>query len=256
MNNLSERLFICFAAEDRYDIAEPVAFHLKNYGVPIWYDRHTLVMGDNRKDKNLEEGAARSRYALVILSKHTADSECAMEELSIIESQHSLYKNTVFPVLYELSPRDIPNELQWIKKLIFKEVDRHSGTREVCNHIACKITSDFLSSCRHKSIQAIIDAKSLFLPAATASLLESYQGVDSANINSRIALLYSAYLTIILDKPMRLSTVLNMVAKIFERLFSETRLHLSVDYRDLWLLENSICILVNLYLAEDTEPSI
>ena len=33
MNN--SHIFICFAAEDRYTIAEPIVYHLKNYGLKI-----------------------------------------------------------------------------------------------------------------------------------------------------------------------------------------------------------------------------
>ena len=47
--------------------------------------------------------------------------------------------------LDELAPENLPNNLAWIKELIFKEVDRHSGTREICNHIACKITGDIIN---------------------------------------------------------------------------------------------------------------
>ena len=64
---MSHQVFICFAAEDRYKIAEPIMYHLKNYGINTWYDRHKLLMGDNRVQKNLNEGAAKCQYALIIL---------------------------------------------------------------------------------------------------------------------------------------------------------------------------------------------
>ena len=41
--NLNKRIFIGFAAEDRYDIVEPIVYHLKNYGIELWYDRHMIV---------------------------------------------------------------------------------------------------------------------------------------------------------------------------------------------------------------------
>ena len=55
---MAKSLFICFAAEDRYRIVEPVVFHLKNYGINMWYDRYSLIMGDDRIQKNLIEGAS------------------------------------------------------------------------------------------------------------------------------------------------------------------------------------------------------
>lgn len=55
-------VFICFSAKDRYTIAEPIVHHLKNYGVDVWYDRYAMVLGDNRVEKNLKEGAENCKY--------------------------------------------------------------------------------------------------------------------------------------------------------------------------------------------------
>lgn len=254
--NESTQLFVCFAAEDRYTIVEPIVYHLKNYGIETWYDRHALVLGDNRKEKNLVEGAGKCKYAVAVLSKSTEYSVCAMEELSIIRERNIRGEVTVFPVLYELLPNEIPCKLLWIKELIFKETDRHSGTREICNHIACKITGDVLNNFKYKKIQDIISFSVSELPTATYEILSRYQGIDCANLNSRVALLYAAYLNIIHSKRICFDSIISMTSRIFERLFSETRLDLAIDYRELWLLENSICILINYYLDSCTESKI
>lgn len=250
--NSNKGVFIGFAAEDRYDIVEPIVYHLKNYGIDLWYDRHMLVMSDNRVTKNLIEGAGGCDYAIIILSKYTAKSNCALEEISIIESRFRQGNVTVFPILYELSPGELPENLSWIKTIIFKEVDRHTGTREICNHIACKITDDFLIACRYRHIQDIIFCSPKELPRNCKAILKSYLEVDHANLNSRVSLLYAAYLTII---HMQENTcwVPPMAIKIFERLFSETRLSLTIDYREIWLLENAACLLINNYVASCTE---
>ena len=54
-------------------------------------------MGDNREEINLEKGVWKCNYALVVISKFTVDSVCAMEELSIIESKYRQGKIIVFP---------------------------------------------------------------------------------------------------------------------------------------------------------------
>lgn len=255
MNSL-QRVFICFAAEDRYSIAEPIAYHLKNYGIEIWYDRYALLLGDNRINKNLDEGVAQCRYAVAILSQFTEQSICAMEELSIIKERKSNNEVTVFPILYELSPNKIPFKLQWIKDLIFKEADKNSGTREICNHIACKITSDILKNTKYQNIQDIINQNPILLPSATKEILRHYRKIDYSNLNSRVTMLYAAYLTIIHSSQIKINSLTIMISRIFERLFSETGLNLSIDYRELWLLENSISILIDSYLASCTESKI
>ena len=80
--------FICFSAKDRYTIAEPVVYHLKNYGIDIWYDRYTMVLGDNRVEKNLKEGAENCTYSLIIISENTIKSKCAMEEINIVKERY------------------------------------------------------------------------------------------------------------------------------------------------------------------------
>lgn len=253
---MEKNLFICFAAEDRYRIVEPVVFHLKNYGINMWYDRYTLIMGDNRIQKNLIEGASTCKYAVIIISEFTSLSHCAMEELSIIRERHYKGDVTIFPIIYELSIDKIPTTLTWIKELIFKEANRHSGTYEICNHIACKITGDVLQKYEYQNIRNITTYLSNELPMATYRILMDYQGIDSSNLNSKVSMLYAAHITIkVLMTPSK-DPLLAMLFSIFERLFCETKLNLSVDYRELWLLENSMCILANQYINYCTESKI
>lgn len=235
--------FICFAAEDRYDIAEPIVYHLKNYGIDVWYDRQALLLGDNRVEKNLIEGASNCKYAILVLSKNTRNSPCAMEEISIIKNRFLKHGLVVFPILYELCPNNIPSELQWVKDLIYKEIDHNSGTREVCNHIACKITEDLLSVVKNKKINSIVSDALLTIPKNIYNLLYTYQQIDTENLNARVAILYATYLSIISTQTPQCNSY--MISKIFERLWSETRLNLIIDYRELWLLENSICLLIH-----------
>ena len=109
---------------------------------------------------------------------------------------------------------------------------------------------------KYQNIQTITSFLADIIPTATYNILINYHEIDSANLNSKVALLYSAYITIkVLIKPTD-SSLNVMIFKIFERLFSETKLNLTIDYRELWLLENSICILINLYLIYCSESKI
>ena len=69
-------------------------------------------------------------------------------------------------------------------------------------------------------------------------------------------MLYAAYITIKVLMTSAEDPLNAMISSIFERLFCETKLNLSVDYRELWLLENSICILANQYSNYCTESKI
>lgn len=255
MENFSKKLFICFSAKDRYDIVQPVVYHLKNYGIHVWYDRYEMVMGDDRIEKNLVDGAKRCRYALIILSTNTINSLCATEEINILESRYNRGEVVIFPVLYELEPSNIPPVFGWIKKLIFKEANRTTGTLEICNHIACRITQDMLSCCKYRTIKEITYAD-LPLPKSVGSLLNKYIQIDHANLNSRVAVLYAIYIIITEACDLTMIQLCKVPTNVFERLFTETLLNLTVDYRELWLLENSLCILVNYYCTYCTESKI
>ncbi len=251
MSDFSKKVFICFAAKDRYEIVQPIVHHLKNYGVDIWYDRYEMVMGDDRFLRNIEEGAGKCKYALVVLSTNTINSVCATEEIKKLELRYLEDDVVVFPVLYELKPCNIPCEFEWIRNLIFKEVDRTTGTLEICNHIACKITQDILSSCKYKTIPEIINAD-LPLLKPIKSLLTKYAQIDNSNLNSRVALLYATYTVITSNDPL-LDLLCQIPKKSFEWLFTETLLNLTIDYREIWLLENSICILIDSYITSCIE---
>lgn len=255
MEDFSKKVFICFSAKDRYDIVQPIVYHLKNYGINVWYDRYEMVMGDDRLKKNIQEGAGKCGYGLIVLSTNTIDSLCATEEIEILKSRY--YKNEVviFPVLYELSPCDLPPMFEWVKTLIFKEINHATGTLEICNHIACKITHDILDNCRYKTINEIVSS-GFTLPKSITSLLDKYIKVDNANLNSRVTLLYAVYLIIIESNNLVIDPLCEVPTKSFERLFTETLLNLTIDYRELWLLENSICILIDYYFTHCTESRI
>lgn len=249
------RIFICFAAEDRYTVAEPIAYHIKNYGFPVWYDRTELLMGDNRVKKNLCEGAGKAEYVIAVISSNSASSECFMEELEIVKNRYYKSEVTVFPVFYEISPRKIPNNLQWICELIFKEISISSGAREVCNHVACRITNDLLSDYEQKNLNLI--ATNCSLPILIKGFIEAYLSIDNENLNARISILYATNLamqSLYIDHSIDNNCV-NLISRIFTRIFDETRLSLTIDYRELWLLENAICLLINIYLETLTDSS-
>ena len=249
------KLFICFSAKDRYNVVQPIVYHLRNYGVSIWYDRYEMVLGDDRFKKNIIEGAGQCGYALVVLSPYTIDSACATEEMEILESRYYKGEVIVFPILYELKPCNIPSKFGWIRNLILKEVDHATGTLEICNHVACKITQDILGNCKYRTITEIINSN-INIPKPVKSLLEKYTKIDNANLNSRVAILYATYIIIIeTNNPIKEPSC-DIPTKAFERLFTETLLNLTVDYRELWLLENSICILIECYFISCAESKI
>ena len=112
-----------------------------------------------------------------------------------------------------------------------------------------------LDNCRYRTIKEIVSSN-LPLPRSVNSLLDKYTKIDNANLNSRVALLYATYLIIVESNNLTINTLCDIPSKVFERLFAETLLNLKIDYRELWLLENSMCILIEYYFISCTESKI
>lgn len=72
--------FICHATEDKEKVARPLAEALTALGFQVWYDETTLRIGDNLRRK-IEEGLAKSRYGVVILSEDFFKKEWPKTEL-------------------------------------------------------------------------------------------------------------------------------------------------------------------------------
>ena len=107
-------IFIGYSSKDRYSIVEPILFHLKHFGLDVWYDFHNMFLGDDQYQANFVEGIQSSSYIVFIISPYILESTCAMEELAfakkLIEEEQAIF----FPVFYNLEPDKLPPKLNWI----------------------------------------------------------------------------------------------------------------------------------------------
>lgn len=61
-------VFISHASEDKQSVVRPLAKKLRSLGMRVWVDESELKIGDSLSRK-IDEGLAKSRAELVILSK-------------------------------------------------------------------------------------------------------------------------------------------------------------------------------------------
>jgi TIR domain len=73
-------VFISHASEDKKDLVEPLAEALQTSGLSVWYDKTALTVGDSLRAK-IDEGLARSRYGVVILSHNFFAKRWPQQEL-------------------------------------------------------------------------------------------------------------------------------------------------------------------------------
>ena len=135
-------VFIGYSNEDRYDIVESMVFHLKNYGMTVWYDFQDMMLGDNRFKENFETGIGKSNYVIFIISHNFFNSNCATEELKYAQNLYENGEIVLFPILYLMKASELPEDYNWIKKIIYNEVNEQSGTLFVTNQIIEKMLYD------------------------------------------------------------------------------------------------------------------
>ena len=240
-------IFFCFSSKDRLQIVEAMLFHITNYELPVWYDRHKMLMGDDRDYKNFDEGINQCEYAIIIVSPNAIASTCAREEIELIRKRYEADEMTVFPVFYNLKASELPAQLQWMTKLVYKELDASTDSRSACNHIICRVLLDELEKYRIKSINDFLTfCGTNSVLGYPARLLKAYCKVSDGNRDAQITLLYAVCLYI------RTQYNLNDVPAFYyagiDRLFDETRLHLPVDLRETLIFERLTLLLTNAVL--------
>ena len=240
-------VFFCFSSKDRLQIVESMLFHITNYEVDVWYDRHKMLMGDERDYKNFEEGVNSCEYAIVILSPNAVESICVREEIELIHKRYRDGHIIVFPVFYNLSANELSSEFQWMTKLVYKEFRVDLDSHSACNHIICKILLDELEKYKVKSINdflKIYEKKPTF--NYMSKILRAYSRTSDDNRDAQISLLYA--ICVYFKETYSLIDVPTFYYTGIDRLFDETRLHLPIDLRETLIFERLTLLLANVVL--------
>lgn len=99
--------FISHASEDKADVALPIAKGLREIGYSVWIDAGELTVGD-RLLRNINEGLARSRYGVVILSRAFFEKDWPQWELEgLVAKENAERRKVILPVWHQLTLGDI-----------------------------------------------------------------------------------------------------------------------------------------------------
>jgi hypothetical protein len=98
--------FICHASEDKADVADPLYEALTKRGLKVWYDRAEIRIGDSLRRK-IDEGLAKSRFGIVILSEHFFAKDWPPAELDGLVSREVDGRKVILPIWHGLSVREV-----------------------------------------------------------------------------------------------------------------------------------------------------
>jgi hypothetical protein len=100
-------VFISHASEDKEEVARPLARQLQNLGIRVWFDEHTLRLGDSLPEK-IDEGLFKCRFGVVILSAHFFSKDWPRRELDALVNLEVIRKEKlIFPVWHRISAEEV-----------------------------------------------------------------------------------------------------------------------------------------------------
>jgi hypothetical protein len=99
--------FISYATEDRVSVATPLATHLRDKGLSVWFDQFSLKIGDSIR-KKVDQGLSQSLFGIVILSRHFFEKNWTQYELDgLVSRELSSGEKLILPIWHKLSSEEI-----------------------------------------------------------------------------------------------------------------------------------------------------
>lgn len=225
-------VFLCFSSKDRFTAVDSILYHLKQYGVKVWYDYHELTLGDDRHIGNFEKGLDQCDYAVVVLSPNMIDCKCGNDELDYIHKRYHQRNIHVFPLFYNITAAELPNKYKWMTELIYNEINDGTGTLSPCRQIVYKLISDITDNNDDITISDYLPTKCKYLD----KMIESYLQIDDVNHNAKASILYSIYLLLEAN-----GIITNdMCRHTANRIYQETKLNISYPHKELLILEQVV----------------
>jgi len=100
-------VFLSHASEDKEAIARPLYEALVAAGVTVWFDEAVLELGDSLRRK-IDEGLARCRYGVVILSPRFLEKQWPQRELDgLVARETSSGEKAILPIWHELDGQTV-----------------------------------------------------------------------------------------------------------------------------------------------------
>lgn len=99
-------VFISHASEDKEALVRPLAVALTNEGLRVWYDEFELKIGDSLRRK-IDQGLARSRVGLVVLSRSFIGKGWTNYELDGIVTRAVTGEQVLLPIWHDITKEEV-----------------------------------------------------------------------------------------------------------------------------------------------------
>lgn len=236
---MENTVFFCFSGQDRLKYAQSLNFHLKNFGVDVWYDYEQIFLGDIGDTVNIEDGLHNSRIFILFFSKRLFQSTGATLEIDEIKKKIDNNQNLVIiPVFRDNSIPQIPPKYSWLLKYIYGELTESTGTYDLAIDVLKRLLHEKLKPVEYKNL---LELSNLNLGDFINNLIRIYMSIDKNNIHVRITILY-IMISYLLEK----NGVTDKVAYFTSNfIFNKIKLNLQISIQELICMESILILLIN-----------
>lgn len=99
-------VFISHASEDKEEVATPLASILQESHISVWLDANMLSLGDSLRRK-IDDGLLKSRFGIVILSKHFFAKDWPQNELNALASREGEAGKVILPIRHKITHEEV-----------------------------------------------------------------------------------------------------------------------------------------------------
>ena len=101
-------VFISHAAEDKEEVARPLAEALRKNGLSVWYDEFELKIGDSLRRK-IDKGIAKSNFGVIVISRDFINKGWTNYELDGLITKAVNGEQTMLPIWHNVTKREVIN---------------------------------------------------------------------------------------------------------------------------------------------------
>ncbi|MCQ4085942.1 toll/interleukin-1 receptor domain-containing protein [Saccharibacillus sp. JS10] len=98
--------FISHASEDKEEFVKPLVYELKKRGFEVWYDAHTIKLGDSLRQM-IDRGLANAKYGIVVLSPWFFKKNWTQFELDGLVSREMEGSKVILPIWHKISKDEV-----------------------------------------------------------------------------------------------------------------------------------------------------
>lgn len=99
-------VFISHSTEDKDEVVRPLAHALQQAGLRVWYDEFELRIGSSLRRK-IDEGLARSRFGIVVLSHAFFSKNWSQYELDGLVTREMTGVQIILPLWHKITKAEV-----------------------------------------------------------------------------------------------------------------------------------------------------